>query len=142
MKKLYRLARLNGRDRVLFLQAAFLLAIVKLGLTRFSFQTLHRWLAKIFSKSTPKYVVPAEKILWAVETASRNLPGGAKCLNRALVAQTLLARQGYPARLRIGVAKNACGQLEAHAWVENEERILVGRLVDGERFVPLADFEF
>jgi hypothetical protein len=38
----------------------------------------------------------------------------------------MLARRGYPAHLRIGVAKDEGGRLKAHAWVECEGNIVIG----------------
>jgi hypothetical protein len=43
----------------------------------------------------------------------------------------MLHRRGYPADLRIGVygrATNAARPLEAHAWVECEGRVVVGKV--------------
>lgn len=141
MRKLYKLAGLPKRDRALLFQAALLLAIVKLGLILFPFQTLRQWLAKISPQFTPQSPLSAEKVTWAIEVASRYIPGGVKCLTRALAARVLLARQGYITQLHIGVAKDERGQLEAHAWVESEGRVVMGRLHDGERFIPLANFK-
>ncbi len=69
------------------------------------------------------------------------MPGGAKCLARALTTQVLLNRQGYLPDLRIGVAKATAGQLEAHAWVEYQGRIVIGQLNDLSRYLPLPSFE-
>lgn len=133
--------RLQPRDRFLLVQAALLLSAVKLGLALFSFQQLRRRLAQFSPHSTPQNPVPVETVVWAIETASRHIPGGARCLARALAAGVLLSRQGYASVLRIGVAKDAIGQLEAHAWVEIEGEAIVGRLRDRDRFIPLPDLK-
>ena len=39
------------------------------------------------------------------------------CLKRALVLQYLLRRAGHAAELRVGVRRNAAGELTAHAWL-------------------------
>lgn len=49
---------------------------------------------------------------------------------KAFTAQILLSRRGVVSDLRIGVAKNERGRLEAHAWVECRGRIVVGDSVD------------
>jgi hypothetical protein len=72
-----------------------------------------------------------------VETASRRTPGLKTCLAQALAAQVLLTRRGYPALLRIGVAKGERQQLQAHAWVESEGKIVIGGS-ELERYTPLA----
>ena len=55
-----------------------------------------------------------DRVVWAVEVASRYVPK-TTCLTRALTAQVLLGRLGHTTSLRIGVARNAAGQLETHA---------------------------
>ncbi|MDY6781432.1 MAG: lasso peptide biosynthesis B2 protein [Cyanobacteriota bacterium] len=133
--------RLEPRDRLLLIQAALLLSAIKLGLALFSFKSLRQRLAQFSPNSTPQVPIPVETVVWAIEVASRYIPGGARCLARALAASALLSRQGYPSQLRIGVAKDEVGQLEAHAWVELEGQAIVGRLRDGDRFVPLSDLK-
>jgi len=57
-----------------------------------------------------------ERVARLVEIAARRVPR-ARCLSVAIVTAWLLARQGTPAILRIGVARHAT-RLTAHAWVE------------------------
>lgn len=145
MRRLSKFLSLEKRDRALLLNATLLLAATKLGLRLLPFQTLRRLLARLKPSSNlagfPTSDLHLQKIVWAVEVASRNIPGGAKCLPRALVAHNLLTRQGYPAQLRIGVAKDEEGQLEAHAWVESRGQVAIGRVRNWERFIPLPHFE-
>jgi hypothetical protein len=56
------------------------------------------------------------RLAWLVDVAARYAPG-ARCLPVALVTGWMLARQGTPATLRVGVARHA-GRLTAHAWLE------------------------
>jgi hypothetical protein len=58
-----------------------------------------------------------------------------------LAAQVLLSRQGRPAHLQIGVAKSQEGQLEAHAWVESQGWIVIGKLNDISRFTPFPPLD-
>lgn len=60
--------------------------------------------------------IPPVRVAWLVAIAARRAPH-ARCLPVALVTSWLLARQGAPATLRIGVAREG-GDLAAHAWVE------------------------
>ena len=63
---------------------------------------------------------------------------GATCLTpQALAAQLLLARAGYPSSLRMG-ARRRDGVLEAHAWLEDGERVVYG--ARGE-FIALPPIE-
>jgi Transglutaminase-like superfamily len=138
MKQLRKLQRLiNTEERHLFFNSFILLALIKLGLLLLPFQTLRQLLANI-SQVNPK-LQPSSlgKIIWAVNASTRYMPGGAKCLARALTCQVLMKRHGYSPELRIGVAKSETGKLEAHAWVESQGQIVIGYLADLSRFIPL-----
>ncbi len=142
MERSRKFLRLSRSDRQLLLGTFFLLGLVRLGLWLLPFQTLRQILARI-SQANPvgehKYCPPTtDKIVWAVNLSSRYMPGGAKCLARALTTQVLMGRHGYSPQLLIGVAKGDGGQLEAHAWVESQGQVVIGHLRDLSRFTPLA----
>jgi ABC-type molybdenum transport system ATPase subunit/photorepair protein PhrA len=56
---------------------------------------------------------------------------------RGLAGEVLLIRAGYSAQVRIGVAKDPAGKLEAHAWVESDGRVVIGDH-DLHRFTTLG----
>jgi hypothetical protein len=59
-----------------------------------------------------------------------------------LTVQALLARGGYPSRLHVGVIRGQQGEVEGHAWVECEGRILIGGTASEiGQFTPLAAFD-
>lgn len=80
-----------------------------------------------------------EDLAWAVEVASRVLPGTHNCLVQSLACQRLLADHGYAATLHIGARLGGEGAvpMEAHAWVEHGGRPLLGVHDDTETFQPL-----
>ena len=138
MRKIRRFVSLTSRERQLFLHALALLSVIRLGLERLSFQNLRRWLARLpLNSRQSASPVAIETIVWAVEAASRLQPRGVKCLARALATQYLLAVNGYVAQLRIGVTKEASGNLEAHAWVEYQGKVIIGGLQHLSAFTPL-----
>lgn len=143
MRQLHKFLELTFSDRQLLLSTAILLGAIRLGLWLLPFQTLRRLLAGIMQKSTE--LEPDQfsigKTVWAVEVISWHMPGGVKCLARALATQVLLSRYGYSTQLCIGVAKDKQGKLEAHAWVESQSRIIIGGLTDMARFTPLPSLE-
>jgi hypothetical protein len=61
----------------------------------------------------------AEAVARRVEAAAAAGPLPVGCLPRALVVQTILAREGIDTAVRIGVRRDG-GTLKAHAWVEHE----------------------
>lgn len=77
-----------------------------------------------------------DRLVWAVDVASRTVPVETTCLPRALTGGALLARYGYASTLRIGVRREG-GEFAAHAWVERDGRVVLGNLPDLDTFVPL-----
>jgi hypothetical protein len=80
-----------------------------------------------------------EVMVRAVTLAARFIPRGS-CLTQALTMEVLMRRAGFRPRLHIGLMRTADGTVRAHAWIENEGRVLIG---DGalDRFEPLATLE-
>lgn len=141
MGRLRKFLRLSAAEKRLLLKAALLLGTIKLCLKLLPFQTLHR-LVNNLSKPSRRLAKgirsSVEKVGWAVELAGRHVPG--TCLTRAMAAQIMLARRGYPVLLHIGVAREAEEQFLAHAWLECEGRVIVGEY-ELERYIPLVALE-
>ncbi|MDQ7029719.1 MAG: lasso peptide biosynthesis B2 protein [Ardenticatenia bacterium] len=128
MDKLRKFRHLPATERRLLVSAAFWLLAMRLALVLLPFRFMPRLPALVARLRRParKTEVAPERIAWAVRVAERHLPGRRTCLVQALAAQTLLLRQGYDARLRIGVGRDEAGGFRAHAWVEYEGGILLG----------------
>jgi hypothetical protein len=143
MKSLLKFQNLPYPDRRLLIEALFLLAAIRLGLSFLAFQTFRRCLSNAARKparfSDPFGAAP-DRIAWAVTAGSRYLPGTGSCLVRALAAHLLLVRRNHPSRLLIGAAKDDRGRFRAHAWVESRGRIVIGRSEDLSRYTPLQHF--
>jgi hypothetical protein len=143
MQRLRKFFRLSLADQFFLGQVAFLLGTVRLGLSLLPFRTLRRFLRR-FARLAPKQ--PADhtallKVTTAVEITSRPLNDRITCLTRALVTYMLLLRRGYAVDLRIGVAHGADGRLEAHAWVEYNGQVIMGRQENMGRYVLLPAWE-
>lgn len=144
MQRLLKFIALSSGDHQLLLKTFMLLGLVRLGLRLLPFPTLRKVLVSISRvKSFPSKVNQTQvaKSVWAVNQSSRYMPGGVKCLARALTTQVLMSRRGYPAELCIGVAKNETGKLEAHAWIESQGQVLIGQLQDLSRYTLLPSWE-
>lgn len=140
MSRLRRFLRLSAAERRLLIKVAVLLQVISVGMRLLPFRTLRRLLVLAQKpRAGLKRVdrLPAERIAGAVEAAGRHMPGEKTCLTQALATQTLLVRRGYPALLHIGAAKGEEGQLQAHAWVESEGRVVIGGHNLG-RYAPLV----
>ncbi|MDJ0736676.1 MAG: lasso peptide biosynthesis B2 protein [Nostocaceae cyanobacterium] len=144
MKRLHKFRSLSSKIRRLLVSTFVLLGLVRLGLWLLPFSTLRQIIVKISQANKEQEQVKqisVEQIIWAVNVSSSYMPGGVKCLARALTTQVFMSRYGYSPELRIGVAKTQRGQLEAHAWVENQGQVVIGNLTDLSRFTPLPSLE-
>jgi hypothetical protein len=141
MKRLGKFLRLTRSERRLLLSAALLLGAIRLGLWLLPFQTLRRLLMRLTAAAQLQTArVSVGRVVWAVEVVSRYMPG-VKCLARALATQVLLRYYSHQAHLCIGVARSEKGQLQAHAWVESQGRIVSGGLRDLWRYTRLPSLE-
>ncbi len=128
MRRVRKFLSLSLREKFLLMKAVILVLAIRVGLTLLPFSTLQ----KLLAKGTKKHIDQDHKgrpsidqVAWSVAAASHCVPK-ATCLVQALAIQVLLLREGYPANLKIGVTKGDRGELQAHAWVESEGRILNG----------------
>jgi len=123
MHPLVKFLRLATADKVLLSLSFLTVTAVRIGLSLISFRVLSRYLErKVVSTSVD--IDEARRIVWAVETSSRVVPG-ATCLVRAFAAQNLLARAGYQSQIRVGVADSS-GKFTAHAWLTCDGRVVMG----------------
>lgn len=145
MARLGEFRALPTADRVALVHAAVLVALARALLLTPGLPV--RRVVRTVGAVARRLPVPGARptparVGWAVDVAGGVLPAGATCLPRALAARSLLARYGYAATVRIGVARDGTegdtgAGLAAHAWVEREGTVLVGHLPDLDRFVPL-----
>lgn len=138
------------KRRLLFIRTFLILCLVRLGLAFISFQRLRLLLARVSHPSgfyqrqpinSSNLKITVRQVIWAVEKSVVYMPGGAKCLAKALTTQVLLDRRGICCKFKIGVAKSATGDLEAHAWIEFEDQVIMGSLPDLSRFKSLPPLQ-
>lgn len=143
MTLLRKLARLDRAERWLLIEAAITVPIVRVALTLLPFRVVHRFIAATtlrVRRSCPSELQTPERIARMVTAVAARVPR-ASCLTQALAATLLLARHGYAATLRVGVAKHENGSLRAHAWLESGGRTLLGG-PDFGTFVQLPPLAF
>ncbi|WP_425572425.1 lasso peptide biosynthesis B2 protein [Novipirellula caenicola] len=129
-----RFFRIPPDRRKLLLQAIFWLVADGVSLRLFPTRTLR---ASYRRQCRPinRGRVDAKSVARAVAIASDYVPYHT-CLTRALVVSRLLQHHRLPSRMQIGVAR-IDGEFRAHAWVESDGGVVIGRTSDLERFVPL-----
>jgi hypothetical protein len=132
-------------DRRLVLEAAVVVSSVRIGLWSVPFVRLRQMLA---SRARPAQYRDAQtpasnvagRVALAISAVARNLPGSTTCLAKALATQTMLRRRGIVSELRIGVRNGSDERrlLDAHAWVECGELVVMGALDDLSDYRVLA----
>ena len=139
---LLRFKQVSPRERRLLAEAAATMPCVHAMQQLLPFK---RWRTLLERDELPPHVAAdrpsIEQITWSVRIAGRYVPGEYKCLPNAYTAHLLLHRYGYASQIHVGVARDAQGKVEAHAWVACEGRTVIGELDDMHRFVafpPLA----
>jgi hypothetical protein len=133
---------LSSKDQCFLMGSLLLVVMIRSSLWILPFGLIHRCLNILTTVPTPLPSTASSstaRTVWAVTVTSRYVPG-ATCLTQALVTQILLARQGYPTNLRIGVAKDKNNKLKAHAWLESQEQIVIGGADSPNFFTPLPTF--
>jgi hypothetical protein len=131
----------SAEQRRLFFRALFLVVVIRIALWTIPFRVTRNWVDRLRKPSGPSRELDRlviRQIAWAVGTASRRIPG-ATCLTQGMATQVLLGRLGQDSELRLGVARSKQnGQIEAHAWVEAQGRVVKGAAIDNfHRYVPL-----
>ena len=139
MKKLHRFLFLPYQEKKLLSQSFFLVVGIRLSLWIFPFRWLNDWLlgfgsANFNNQSTDWIIIG--KVTRSVRLCSRHIPH-ASCLTQALATQTLLRLRGLDSQLRFGVDKDENDKLMAHAWIEVDGKIIIGKLSRHRRFSVL-----
>jgi hypothetical protein len=132
MRQTSRFFILPSKERWLLISAFLLLWAVRVGLWVLKFSALDS-ISKGRKSSHKQTEFTEEQIVWSIKAASAFVLQ-ATCLTQAITARFLLSRYGYGADLRIGVLREN-DQLKAHAWLENEGRVLMGGRIS--EFIPL-----
>ncbi|BCM94309.1 hypothetical protein IAD21_06214 [Abditibacteriota bacterium] len=126
MNRLRRYRQLSPQRRRALRQATWLVGLARLMLWSSSLKIARKFLPMAARCIKPQGASPELEVeIWAVNVAGHFVPCST-CLVKAVALHTLLERYGEPAQLHIGVAKGAGDQLLAHAWVQQEDRVLVG----------------
>jgi hypothetical protein len=127
--RIARLRVLSRQRRNLLFRAVLFLAWYRLALQFRPFQ-------KVLEAGRPRARSSrgnAVDMVWAVDTASRLVPG-VSCLAQALAARRLLLEGGHDPKICLGVSGPE--RFEAHAWVELDGVPVIGQAEMG-RFVRL-----
>ena len=136
MRKLLRFLFLPYQEKKLLSQSLFLVVGIRLSLWIFPFRWLNNWLSGLGSPNLNNQLTDWSvigKVTRSVRLCSRHVPQ-ASCLTQALATQTLLRLKGLDSQLKFGVDKDENEKLMAHAWIEVDGKIIIGKLSYHRRF--------
>lgn len=74
-----------------------------------------------------------DRVAFAIPRMGARVPWRATCLVQALAAQRWLRREGVEASLRVGVRATGEAAIDAHAWLETADRVVIGGDISGYR---------
>ena len=129
--------RASSRERLVVMRSFVWVAIYRTGLWVLPFSVTKKWTVAASPPTSSVYDDQiVREVVRGVRVASRLIPH-ASCLTQALAARKLLRDSGQVAELKIGVAKSS-GDFEAHAWLEIDGRIVLGKQNMHSRYVVLG----
>lgn len=133
---LHRFFQISPADRWYLIRAAALMLLIKIALKAVPFKRLYSLLNALARPPAGKQPGADDlyRVLTAVDISARYTPLASTCLTQALTGKVLLARSGIPADLQIGVGRGTAGQLEAHAWVVHQGKVVIGDRHDLSRY--------
>ena len=126
-----KLIRIPPAERKVLYRAFLRVASIRLALSLLPWAVVRQRFRTLEAAREPAAFRPTiRQVVWAVEAASRRIPGGGNCLVQALAAQTLLAEHGHPAMIHFGVRRDADSGFGAHAWVSCGGKKVIGRTAE------------
>ncbi len=117
-------------------QTLIAVSSIRLSLWLFPFKALNQWLSNFASTNSDDRKVEwnvVDNVTSAVQACSLYVPY-ASCLTQALAVRTLLGLRGQSSQLKIGVDRDEDGKFMAHAWVEINGKIIIGKLPHHHNF--------
>lgn len=138
MKKLSKFLFLSYEEKKLLSQSLFWVAGIRLSLWIFPYRWLNDWLSNVGSANVAEQLNwdVVNKVTRSVRFCSRYVPQ-ASCLTQALATKTLLRLKGLDSQLKFGVDKDENEKLKAHAWIEIDGKIIIGKILGHRRYSVL-----
>ena len=125
--------RLPIKEKMLFVEAFFLLGLMRLLVTTVSFKRLTRSLRQSstdveLSPLNDNQATVAVQVGEIIGRAANNTPWESVCLTQALAAQRMLKKRGIPGVFYLGVMKDKENDkdVRGHAWSRCDETIITG----------------
>ena len=137
-----RLLRHPASRRTMFFEAWLYLLSARIALRCLPSRLLQRFFGYPLGKNVPSTAERTQlrqEIGWAIDHASRWLPGDTVCFPKAIAAQIMCRKRGIDTIMYYGAAKDGLDQLVAHVWVQDGADGVIGHVVT-ERYRVLARY--
>ena len=130
----------RSRDRTLIVEAAGALLLVRVGLWTLRYATVRRLIDRIGLDDNTASDECVTRIARMITSVGRRLPCRITCLVEALAAQAMLRRRGRESVVRFGVRARVerAATIEAHAWLEHDGTVILGRIDELPRYAVLT----
>jgi len=130
LRKTKSFANIPWTTKLLFAEAIFTSAYVKITLLFLPFRKVARWLGSAQALPAdvkePDKINLIKKIKFAVRLCSKYMPWPTECYTSSLTAKIMLKRRKLPSIIYFGFCKDEKGQLKGHAWLQCSEMIVTG----------------
>jgi hypothetical protein len=133
LDKIKKFMALSLEEKKLFVEAWYLLGVMRLALLVFSFKRLtcafeHMQQVKEETVLNEEQLQVAQLIGESIIKAASHTPWESACLVQALAAQKMLHKRGIPGVFYLGAKKDQIdkGNITAHAWTQCGEKIITG----------------
>lgn len=151
LKRIQKFIALSFSDKLLFIQAWFLLGYMRAAILTISFKKLaapleHHREHPGSTQLSQEQIQQAVRIGKLVASASNYTPWQSLCLAQVLVTQRLLARRNISGQFYLGV-RRGCERtadptgLSAHAWLQCDQYIVNGA-AGHEQFTVVSTFSW
>ncbi|MCW5960595.1 MAG: lasso peptide biosynthesis B2 protein [Pyrinomonadaceae bacterium] len=141
MYRLKKFAELPKAEKTLSFKAFLIVGLVRTGLWLAPSRLVHKLIAALGNPNNeliyPKPDEIAAIVRW-VRIAGKRIPR-ASCLTQAIAVLILFRLRRRFADLKFGVAKTGPADLEAHAWLEVNGKVILGKVPGHGRYFPLGE---
>jgi hypothetical protein len=139
MSKFSKFLELSGRRKKFLVQALLILIAVRGSLWLFPYRWVDRGTSSLRFSGEAQKTSDAAIIMEIAESVRfcRRFVPHASCLTQAQSTKVLLALNGKACDVKIGVDVDENQRFIAHAWVEVDGRIIIGKEVGHGRFSVL-----
>ena len=126
-----KLLRLGWREWTDLFRAVLALGKARLQLPSLDVaQVLQRpitpWKTGQGTSPAPQIADGVARVAWAIPRAARFVPWRSDCLVQAQAGQNWLKRYGIQSEIQLGARKLPGGQMDAHAWLVCDDKIVTG----------------